>query len=253
MRQFYSTPYILTYMGMGLFFISFALLLITGVSPWVALLWNVLSSLDVNYQLLPLAYQSNPIIPVVGVINVFIFALWAAAFATLFFDFIKKLRRSRALSFSKVRKLSNHVILVPANNFAEYLSGELGKIGVKSVIIAEKEHEAFHLARRKQLTIIGDPKSEESFKVAGVQRAIYVVACDEDDIQNALITVTAKSVKPSVRVISRVSNIDSIPKLSMAGAYRTIMPEITTGAAMGNAIASKIFFGKGTTAASRPD
>ncbi len=239
MKQENTTRFMLVYIGLLMFFISFMLLLISGVSPGTALLWNILSSLQVNFQLLPIAFESSPLVPIVGVINAFVFAIWAAAFATMFFDMIKRFRMSRILGLSKIRNLENHVVLAPANSFAEYVANELAQINVKSVAIAEREHDAFHFARRKHMAVIGSPKSQESFEIAGAKRAIYVVACDEDDVQNALITVAAKSANPRIRVISRINDVDSIPKLGMVGVYRTIMPEITTGVAIGSELAKQ--------------
>jgi voltage-gated potassium channel Kch len=240
MKKIDTTRVLLIYVGLLLFFISYGLLVFSGIDPRLALIWNILSSLEVNFQLLPINYATIPAVPIAGVIDAFVFAILAAAFATVFFDAIKQLRMNRMLALSKIKKLSNHVILAPANTFSEYLSTELNKIGVDNVIMAEKEHDAFRLARRKHLAIIGNPKSEEAFSAAGVEKAIYVIACDEDDVQNALMTVTAKSVNPKVRVVSRITDIDSIPKMGMVGVYRTIMPEITTGVAIGNEIAKSM-------------
>ncbi len=60
-------------------------------------------------------------------------------------------------------------------------------------------------------------------------------------MQNALISVTAKSANARAKIISRVTDYDNISKIKSAGAFRMIMPEITTGTEIGKEIVKKVF------------
>ncbi len=228
-EEFKSAPFILIFSALTLFAISFDLLLLAGVQPWLDLMWNVLSSLDVNYQMLPQAVSESPLVFTASLVDAFIFAALAVALAALFFDFLKRINLSERRVIARIRGLRGHVILVPYNNFADYLSAELKNVGVECVIIAERESEVRSLHARRQMALVGDPKSTEIFRTAGLARAKYVIACSDDDVQNALITVTAKSVSQKAKIMSRITDIENISKLGRAGAYRMIMPEVTAG------------------------
>lgn len=241
-RIFQSTQVLLLAAALILFLVSLSLVVLSGVSPALALIWNVLSALDVNYQLLPSSVTQDPFIVIASLLNAFVFAIVAVALATLFFGFIRQLNIRKRITLGKVSRLRRHVILVPANNFARYLAKELDIAGISNVVIAEKDSDERALAAQKHLAIVGDPKSTESFMVAEVGRSRYVIACDDDDIQNAIITITAKSASPRVKVIARVTDLDNLSKLGRAGADQMVMPEVTAGAEIGNELVKR--FGK---------
>ena len=48
---------------------------------------------------------------------------------------------------------------------------------------------------------MGDLRSIETFEIAGIDRARCVVACGKDDIQNALVSITAKTANPDIRYL----------------------------------------------------
>ena len=242
MEGYKRAPVLLLLCGLALFSLSSLLVLLSGINPALGLIWNLIAALDISYQILPLAATLNPLIFLANAIDAFVFALLAVAIAAIFYDFIKQITPWKSWAIAKVKKLKKHVIIVPANSFASYLSNELQQNGIESVVIAETEAGAHELYRKRQLAIVGNPKSIEAFNVAGISRAKCVIACSSDDIENALIVVTAKSVAARAKIITRVSLMDNIPKLGRAGAYRMIMPEVTAGEEMGNTIAKRFSY-----------
>ena len=67
-----------------------------------------------------------------------------------------------------------------------------------------------------------------------------MIACSEDDTENALIVITAKAANRGIKVVARVESEDDIAKLDKAGAYRTVMPEATAGAEIGGILVKKL-------------
>ncbi len=236
MRAYNRTLFILLCAASSLFIISFALLIVSGIDPRLAFVWNVLSSLDINFNFLPATAASQPLVLLASLLDAFTFAVVAVALATMFFDGIKQLNLTKRVVLSRVRRIKQHIIMVPYNSFAQSLSKELEANGQKIVIITDSEAEARKLYKRGELAIVADPKDIESFKAAGIERARYVVACSDEDIQNALIIITAKTANSRAKIISRANDFDNVPRLRTAGAYRMIMPEVSTGIEIGEEI-----------------
>lgn len=242
MAYFKTTLLVLLAICAMLFAVSFGMLVAAGIAPGIALIWNVLTTLDVNFDLLPASVATNNVfVFAASLLDAFIFALLAVALAALFFDVITRINIRRRIYLSKARKLSDHVIIVPFNNFAHALASELQERGQKRVTIAKTEEDLNRLYRSGELALIGDPETVGIFEVANIARAKYVVACSDSDIENALITVTAKSAAGRTRIISRVASMENIPKLGNAGAYRMVMPEVAAGEELGTELVNRIF------------
>jgi voltage-gated potassium channel len=235
-----TTPFFLLTIATLVFAISFLLLIAAGVNPLIALIWNLLASLDVGYAIIPNALVSTPFVLVANLLDSFTFALLAVVLAAFFFEFIKQINIRKRFVMARVNRVKNHIILVPFNSFTRSLSKELREAGEKCVIITNDETDAHRLYRQNELAIVADPKRVEAFNIAGIGRAKYVIACADEDLENALITVTAKSANARAKIISRVNNIESISKLGSAGAFRMIMPEITTGTDIGAEIIRRV-------------
>jgi len=223
-----------------LFLASYAMLIISGVSPSVAFVWNKLSALDVGFDVLPQALLPQPLVLLANLLDAFIFALLTVVLAAAFFGFIRRINISRRFMLSKIRHLKQHIIIVPYNNFSNSIARELRTSGEKIVMVTDKEEEARRLYRRGELVIVADPKNIETFHVAGINTAKYVIACSDDDIQNALISITAKSANPRAKIVSRVCDLDNIARIRQAGAYRMIMPEVVSGTEIGDIIIKKL-------------
>ncbi len=226
---------------LALFAISVALTYYAGFGILIALSWNLLSVLDVNGNLLQFGPSvSDPFVFGASLLDAFIFALLTVLLAAVFFNFIKQINIRARVTVSRIKKLNGHVIIVPANPFAIALLNELDGSNIDRVVIAASEHDASQLHDRKELMIVGDPKTMDAFSAANVQHAKFVIACSKDDVENAMIAVTAKSINPKAKVIARVSKSDDIPKLGRAGAYMTMMPEIAAGEAISKEILKEL-------------
>ena len=223
-----------------LFVAALLLTLASGVKFYIALVWNILSMLNVSYPLLlPFSLGENAYVLAADILDTIAFALLTVVLATLFFNFIKKVNiRSRIID-AKVAKVGGHVILAPYNRFSLYLAQEMKKEGMDAVVVVASEKDRMEMHRHSILSVVGDIKSVDAFIDAGAERAKRVVACSDSDIENALITITAKTANPSIEVVSRVSSEDDISKIGSAGALRMVMPEITVGAEIGDVLAKR--------------
>ena len=203
----------------------------SGTKPLYALLENIFGSLQINYSVIHLYANVNDNMYTLtsNFIDSMVFALITVLLATWFFNFIGSFSLKGRIILSKIGRTKDHVIIAPFNPLAQALLAELKSAGIKSVVITEDRGDLQSLNEQNEMALVGVIKSTEIFETAGIKRARYVIACSDDDLQNALITVTAKNANPKIRIISRVSDEADIPKLSIAGAYWMIKPELTAG------------------------
>ena len=220
-----------------LFAFALMLTLASGINPYIALIWNILSMLNVSYSyLIPFGISQNAYILSADILDTIAFALLTVVLATVFFNFIRRVNiRSRIID-AKVKKLKGHVIVAPYNKFSVYLAENIRKERMDVVVVVPSEKDRMELHRHSILSVVGDIKSVDTFAEAGVGYADGVVACSDSDIDNAMITITAKAANASVDVISRVGSEDNIAKIGSAGALRMVMPEITVGAEIGEVL-----------------
>ncbi len=236
------TWYTIMYITASLFAISTLLTVYSGVGLENAIIWNVLSSLNIFYAsvLLPFKSQTNPFVLAASLVDGIVFALLTVLVAGWFFSFIRSINVRSMIVLSKIRKLKRHIVVVPFGHLAGALMDELGSDGVNVVAITEHDNVARRLYMENKLVVVGNPRDEEIFEAANIKTAAFVIACSADDTENALIAITAKAVNPEVKVISRLANDDNMTKIIKAGAYRIMMPEVTAGLEIGKKLIKEI-------------
>jgi voltage-gated potassium channel Kch len=215
--------------AVSLFIAANALTMYAGLKPLSAFFENLLGSLQVDYFILSPAMQDNPYALASDFIDGIVFALFTVVLAAWAFDFISKLGIRDRIILSRISQTKDHVIIAPFSPLAQELSRELKGAGIKTVFITENKDDAADIYEQNGLAVFGNANSTYVFDTAGIKRARCVVACSEDDLQNTMIIITAKNSNPGIKVISSVHNESDIPKLSMAGAYWMVKPEIAAG------------------------
>jgi voltage-gated potassium channel Kch len=228
-KRIYLLPVISTF----LFIFSIIILYFENVPIEFAFIWMLLSSLDINFDILPKNVIDTPFTLTADLISAFIFALIAVFFGAVFFNLINNIDFNERKIISKIKKLKNHVIITPLNDFAETFQKEFEENEINSVIIGDNKKEIDAIRRKGYLAVMGNPKLKESFDIANIKDAQYVISCSDNDLDNVVIIVSAKAAKSKIKIISRVTTLENIAKLGNAGAYRMIMPEITTGSEIG--------------------
>jgi voltage-gated potassium channel len=223
-----------------LFVLSNLIELGAGMKLFPTFVENLFGALQVNYYILAPGAQDNPYVLVSSFIDSIIFVIITVVLATWFFDVISGISIKERLIISRIRRAKGHVIVAPYNPLAQALLDEFKKAKITAVAITDDRNEAMRLYARGEMAVIGTIKSTSVFETAGIKNANCVVACSDDDLQNTLIAVTAKNANPGVKIISRVGEDADIPKLSIAGAYWTIKPEITAGEKVAEEILKRV-------------
>ena len=151
-------------------------------------------------------------------------ALYTAAASIEYLVDLGETRRRRRME-KDVSKLRNHVILcgfgrVGRGTWASLRSRDL------PVVVLDSDPDRVDAARSAgALVIQGDATHNDVLELAGIESAQALIACVEDDSDNLVIALSAKSLRPDLRVICRATELESERKLRLAGADAVVAPQ----------------------------
>jgi len=146
---------------------------------------------------------------------------------------INKYFKTRKLMIA-IEKMHQHVIVCGFGRNGQQAARTL-KVHNVPFIVVEKREEMIerHVADHPDLVyLLGDGTEDDVLKKAGVERAKALITALPTDSDNVFIVLTARSVNPTIRIISRASNMASQPKLIKAGADSVILPDKIGGTHM---------------------
>lgn len=140
-------------------------------------------------------------------------------------EMFKKMHLS--LIRSQVKKLKNHVIICGYGRYGKEITSHFMQQGTPFVII-EADHDKIDEIRhdeRRLLYVEGDATRDEILDDAGIGGASAIISALPDDSENVFIVITARSMNPSINIISRAKAHNTQKKLIRAGANHVITPE----------------------------
>ena len=152
-------------------------------------------------------------------------------------DFLKYYRSIRVEN--RIQRLYNHIIICGYGRIGEQVGKELSSHNASFVVIDSRESVLERLDREHPeiMYIEGDATHEDVLRKAGVERAKALIATTPGDAENVFVVLTARSLNPKIKIISRAVDKHSDEKLKRAGADNVIMPEIIGGQRMAKLIA----------------
>lgn len=126
---------------------------------------------------------------------------------------------------NKINGLSGHYIICGGGETGLPLAIELVTSKAKVVMIEGDAAAAERSRQVKGLYLVnGDATDDKNLIAAGIERAMGVAICLPSDNDNLYITMTARMLNPSVRIISRMTNSRLKAKLLKAGATSVVSP-----------------------------
>ncbi len=128
----------------------------------------------------------------------------------------------------KIEALSRHIVVAGSGSTGKHVIEEL--IATKTpFVVIDRNHE--HLERLSEnmmggemLFVHGDATEDHILMLAGVDRASGVVAALTHDKDNLFVTLSARSLNASARIVSKVTEDEAAPKMVKAGATAAISP-----------------------------
>lgn len=137
-------------------------------------------------------------------------------------------------TMNSISKLKDHVIICGYGRNGQQAAATLGYHGQEYVVIESdiKRVETAQAEDPELLMIHGDSTDDEVLKKAGILTAKALISALPIDSNNVFIVLSARSLNPTIQIISRASESSTFPKLKKAGANNVIMPDKIGGTHM---------------------
>lgn len=137
-------------------------------------------------------------------------------------------RRNRRM----IEELHDHYIICGFGRVGRRVASELREAGVPYVVL-DFHPEAVVAAREAgELFVEGTGADDDDLEQAGLSRARGLVVSGDSDVDNLYITVTARSLRPDLYIVTRASEEAAGRKLRRAGADRVVQPYTSAGQEM---------------------
>ena len=140
-------------------------------------------------------------------------------------------RRHREMS-----KLRDHYIICGAGRVGRRIVGEMRRAGVPFIVVESNALLIEELGLPATQVLVRDATLDDTLVEAGVERAQGLAACLPDDADNLYVVLTARTLNPRLRIVSRAVEESAEPKLVRAGANRVIAPTIIGSHRMAQAL-----------------
>jgi voltage-gated potassium channel len=151
------------------------------------------------------------------------FYILTAFVATIIEGDLRQLFGERRMK-NAIERLKEHHIICGYGRVGEEIARELMERRAPFVVV-DTNAEALDRARGEGFLVLqGDATHEDVLKQAGIERCSSLMAALDSDAANTYITLTAKMLRPDVRVVARVASATNEAKLLQAGADHTVSP-----------------------------
>lgn len=137
---------------------------------------------------------------------------------------------------TRVESLSDHVIIAGAGATGMHVIEELDATETPYVVVDRDRPNVERLTREstggRMLYVIGDATDDSVLMAAGITRCRGVVAALTEDRDNLYVTLSARSLNATARIVTKVIHPDAAPKMVRAGANATVSPNMIGGRRM---------------------
>ncbi|TMC83000.1 MAG: potassium channel protein, partial [Chloroflexi bacterium] len=137
-------------------------------------------------------------------------------------------RRERQLQ-RDLKHLRDHFIICGYGRIGTQIVAEFEEHKVPFVVIDQTEEALERIRAEGRLHIEGDASKEDVLLQAGIERARGLVSAVDSDERAVYIVLAARAFNPKLYIVARAGRPDSIRRLELAGATRTISPYVMAG------------------------
>ncbi|MGB3051107.1 MAG: potassium channel protein [Polyangiales bacterium] len=128
--------------------------------------------------------------------------------------------------------LSKHVILCGIGTTGWHIATELRAVGVPFVVVDTDRERLDELNAEfgdELLFVCGDATDDHVLDLAGVKRARGVISALNDDKANLFVTISARALNPTARIVAKSIEPSTERKLKRAGADAVVAPNYIGG------------------------
>jgi voltage-gated potassium channel len=170
-------------------------------------------------------------------IAVFAFQIWIAE-RVLVTIFSQQGREGWKLMLNEasIAGLRGHFIVCGYGQVGRTVADQLNRLKIPFVLIETNEGICRELLKEGLFVLQGDAKRHDILKMAGIARAHGICIVIDNDADNLYITVTARSLNPNVKIITRAGQQRYAEAIRNSGADEVIIPEYEGGLMAGRMI-----------------
>jgi len=137
---------------------------------------------------------------------------------------------------ANIEKLRDHFIVCGYGHMGRAVVDQLNRAEVPFVVLETSGGLYRELLEEGVLAIQGDANSREILLSAGIERARGICIVIDDDLENLSITITARSLNPKLKIITRAGQRRYSDSLRNCGADEVVIPEYLGGLTVGRMI-----------------
>lgn len=123
----------------------------------------------------------------------------------------------------QIAQLKNHIIVCGCGRVGLQVVHELQEKNIPFVVVDKDES---ILEQEKLLFVHGDATEDQVLHNAGILKAAGLVAIVANDAENVFITLTARGLNDTIKIVARSEKPETEEKLRRAGANKVINPEV---------------------------
>ncbi|MDX1463672.1 MAG: potassium channel protein [Marinirhabdus sp.] len=136
----------------------------------------------------------------------------------------------------KIEGLKNHVIVCGYGRNGKQAVQKLAAYNKDFVVIELNPDIVDRGLEEGMLFIEGNAIEDEALERAGIEKADTLICALPSDADNLFIVLSARQIKPDLKIISRATEETSFQKLKLAGADNVILPDKIGGDHMANLV-----------------
>jgi voltage-gated potassium channel len=128
--------------------------------------------------------------------------------------------------------MSKHIIVCGVGTTGRHIATELGAVGIPFVVVdanGELLEELNQEFDGELLYVVGDATDDHVLELAGVERARGVISALNDDKANLFVTISARALNPTARIVAKSIEPSTERKLRRAGADAVVAPNYIGG------------------------
>ena len=135
----------------------------------------------------------------------------------------------------RIDELEDHFIVAGIGNTGEYVLDEVQHSRRECLVIDSNRQRLEDVRDEHEMDfpyILGDATDDSVLKDAGVERANSLICSLGNDRDNLFVTISARSLNPNIRIVTRGYQPESEQKFKMAGATSVIYTNVLGGLRM---------------------
>lgn len=128
--------------------------------------------------------------------------------------------------------LSDHVVVVGFGRVGRGTVRGVRREGRDVLVVDRREDLGAAVATSGAHLLVGDATEEEVLVEAGIRRAAALIAAAHDDATNLVVVLTARALRPDLRIVARVNEPTWQDRIRRAGADVVVSPYEAFGASL---------------------